>query len=68
MGTLTLDQLGGLTYMTLHDLVTLLILSIGTSGTNQIKYMKYISEYILKLQIHQQCAPIRLSGPNGATD
>ena len=39
--------------MTLHDLFTLLILLIGTSGTNQIQYMKYISEYIPKLQIHQ---------------
>ena len=29
-------------------------LSIGTLGTNQIQYMKYIREYILKLQIHQQ--------------
>ena len=39
--------------MTLHDLFTLMILSIGTLGTNQIQYMKYISEYIPKLQIHQ---------------
>ena len=48
------DQQGGLTSMTLHDLVTLMILPIGTSGTNEIQYMKYTSEYILKLQIHQQ--------------
>ena len=40
--------------MTLDDLFTLMILPIGTSGTHQIQYMKYISEYILKLQIHQQ--------------
>ena len=40
--------------MTLHDLVTLMILPIGTSGTNEIKYIKYTSEYILKLQIHRQ--------------
>ena len=53
MGTLTPDQLGGLTSMTLHELFTLLILSIGTSGTNQIQYMKYTSEYIPKIQIHQ---------------
>ena len=53
MGTLTPDQLGGLTSMTIHDLFTLLILSIGTSGTNQIQYMKYTSECIPKLQIHQ---------------
>ena len=26
---------------------------IGTSGTSEIQYMKYTSEYILKLQIHQ---------------
>ena len=39
--------------MTLHDFFTLLILLIGTSGTNQIQYMNYTSEYILKLQIHQ---------------
>ena len=39
--------------MTLHDFITSIILSIGTSGTNEIKYMKYTSEYIPKLQIHQ---------------
>ena len=38
--------------MTLHDLITLMILPIGTSGTNEIQYIKYTSEYILKLQIH----------------
>ena len=53
MGTLPPDQLGGLTSMTLHDLFTLVILPIGTLGTNQIQYIKYISEYIPKLQIHQ---------------
>ena len=40
--------------MTLHDLTTLMILPIGTSRTNEIQYMKYTSEYIMKLQIHQQ--------------
>ena len=40
--------------MNLHDLTTLMILSIGTSGTNEIKYIKYTSEYIPKLQIHKQ--------------
>ena len=30
-----------------------MILPIGTLGTNQIKYMKYTSECIPKLQIHQ---------------
>ena len=54
MGTLTLDKLGGLTSMTLHDLITLMILPIGTSRTNEIQYMKYTSKYIFKLQIHQQ--------------
>ena len=39
--------------MTLHDLITLMILSIGTSRPNEIQYMKYKSEYILKLQKHQ---------------
>ena len=48
------DQLGGLTSMTLHDSITLMILPIGTSRTNKIQYMKYTSEYIPKLQIHQQ--------------
>ena len=40
--------------MNLHDLITLMNLPIGTSGTNEIQYMKYTSEYIPKLQIHQQ--------------
>ena len=53
MGTFPSDQLGGLTSMTLHDLITLMILSIGKSGTNEIQYIKYTSEYIPKLQIHQ---------------
>ena len=39
--------------MTLHDLIKLMNLPIGTLGTNEIQYMKYTSEYILKLQIHQ---------------
>ena len=39
--------------MTLHDLITLMNLLIGTSWTNEIQYIKYTSEYILKLQIHQ---------------
>ena len=40
--------------MTLHDLITLMILPIGISGNNEIQYIKYTSEYIPKLQIHQQ--------------
>ena len=39
--------------MTLHEFITLMILLIGTLGTSEIQYMKYTSEYILKLQIHQ---------------
>ena len=39
--------------MTLDDLITLTIILVGTSGTIEIQYMKYTSEYILKLQIHQ---------------
>ena len=54
MGTFPPDQQGGLTYMNLHELITLMILLIGTLGTNDIQYMKYTSEYIPKLQIHQQ--------------
>ena len=54
MGTFPSDQQGGLITMNLHDLITLIILLIGTSGTTEIQYMKYTSEYIPKLQIHQQ--------------
>ena len=43
--------------MTLHDLITLMILPMGTLGTNGIQYIKYTSEYILELQIHQQSLP-----------
>ena len=39
--------------MNLHGLITLMNLLIGTSGINEIKYIEYTSEYILKLQIHQ---------------
>ena len=41
--------------MTFHDLITLMIPPIGTSQTNEIQYMKYTTEYILKLQLHQHC-------------
>ena len=47
------NQQGGLTSMNLHDLITLMILPIGTSGTNEKQHIKYTSEYILNLQIHQ---------------
>ena len=49
--------------MTLHDLFTLLNLPIGTSGHDitqplpkinvGVQYIRYTSEYILKLQLHQ---------------
>ena len=49
--------------MTLHDLLTLLNLPIGTSMHNMtqslpginigVQYIRYISEYIPKLQLHQ---------------
>ena len=39
--------------MTLHDLITLMILLIGTLGYNEIQYIIYTSEYILKLQMRQ---------------
>ena len=48
--------------MTLHDLITLMILSIGTSGTNEIQYIEYTSEYISKLQIHQQGEKTNVKG------
>ena len=44
---------GGLTSMNLHDLITLMILPIGISRYNEIQYIRYTSEYISKLQIHQ---------------
>ena len=40
--------------MTLHDLITLTILPIGTSGYKEIQHIKYTSEHTMKLQIHQQ--------------
>ena len=39
--------------MNLHDFITLMILPIGNSRTNEIQYIKYTKEYIPKLQIHQ---------------
>ena len=54
VGTISPTYNGGLTSMTLHDFIILMTLLIGTLGTNGIQYMKYTSEYIMKLQIHQQ--------------
>ena len=53
MGILSPNQLGGLPSMNLHYLFTLMISLIGTLGYKEIQYIKYISEYILKLQIRQ---------------
>ena len=39
--------------MNLHYFITLMILPIGTSGYNEIQYIRYTSEYIPKLQIHK---------------
>ena len=52
MGNITPTYNVGLISMTLHDFIILMTLLIGTSGTNEIQYMKYTSEYILKLEIH----------------
>ena len=40
--------------MTLHEFIILMIPPIGASGYKEIQYIKYTSEYISKLQIHQQ--------------
>ena len=53
VGTISPTYKGGLISMTLNELITLMNLPIGTSRTNKIQYMKYTSEYIPKLQIHQ---------------
>ena len=53
MRTFPPGQLEGLTSMNLHQLITLMVPLIGTSGTNEIQHIKYTSEYILKWQIHQ---------------
>ena len=50
------DEQGGLTSMNLHDLITLMILLIGISGYNEIKYK---IEYILKFQIHKQRSSLK---------
>ena len=66
MRTFLPDQLGGLTSMNLHDLITLIILFIGTSRTNEIQYIKYTSEYIPKLQINQKSfVPVAIGVING---
>ena len=54
--------------MTLHDLFTLLNLPIGTLGHDMtqplpeinigVQYIRYISEYIPNLQLHQHPAPL----------
>ena len=54
MRTISPTYNGGLTSMNLPNFIILMTLPIGTSRTNGIPYMKYTSEYIMKLQIHQQ--------------
>ena len=49
--------------MTLHDFITLMILLIGTLSYNEIQYIICTSEYILKLQIHQQSWHRKTVGP-----
>ena len=51
--------------MTLHEFIILMTLPIGTSGYNEIQMIlpigtmgyniRYTSEYIPKLKIHQKC-------------
>ena len=60
VGTIVPTYNGGLTSLTLHELIILMTLPIGTSGYNEIQMILpigtsgyNISEYILKLQIHQ---------------
>ena len=61
MGAIAPTYNEGLTSMTLHDFIILMNLLIGTSGYNEIQMILpigtsgyNISEYIPKLQIHQQ--------------
>ena len=63
MGSISLIYNGGLTLMNLHDFTILMTLLIGTLGYNEIEMIlpigtlgytiRYTSEYIAKLQIHQ---------------
>ena len=63
LGTIALTYNRGLNSMTLHDFIILMTLPIGTSGYNEIQMIlpigtsryniRYTSEYIPKLQIHQ---------------
>ena len=55
MGTIALTYNGGLTSLNLHDFIILTTLPIGTLRYNEIQYIKYTTEYIPKLQIHQHC-------------
>ena len=59
MGTIASNYKGGLTSMNFRDLITLMILLIGTLGYKEIQHIKYTSEYIPKLQIHQHSLLIR---------
>ena len=64
MGSISLTYNGGLTSLTLHECIILMTLPIGTLGYNEIQMIlpigtsgyniRYASEYIPKLQLHQQ--------------
>ena len=66
VGTIAPTYKGGLTSLTLHDFIILMTLPIGTLGYNEIQIIlligtlgyniRYTSEYIPNLQIHQQSA------------
>ena len=66
VGTIAPNYNGGLTSLILHDFIILMTLLIGTSGYNEIQMIlrigtlgyniRYTSEYIPNLQIHQQSA------------
>ena len=63
VGTIASTYNGGLTSLTLDEFIILMTLPIGTLGYNEIQmilpigtsgyYIRYTSEYIPKLQIHQ---------------
>ena len=64
MGNIVSNYNGGLTSLTLHEFIILMTLPIGTLGYDEIQMIlsigtsgyniRFTSEYIPKLQIHQQ--------------
>ena len=71
MGTISLTYNGGLTSMMLHEFIILMTLPIGTLGYNEVQMIlligtsgyniRYKSEYIQKLQIHQQSQSVQMT-------